>query len=76
MGKERKTNEMIDEIKETKLMPDSEMVPAMYCINGKATCKAIDTKQICQCFLCPLWDEYDLLHSKPMRYYCRDGAAK
>ncbi|MGB8232728.1 MAG: DUF2769 domain-containing protein [Methanobacterium sp.] len=55
---------------------DKETLPGMYCAKGEATCTVLDTKQICQCYSCPLWTEYDLLHGKPMKYFCRDVAAK
>jgi hypothetical protein len=53
-----------------------QAVRGMYCANGEATFTGLDTKQICQCYSCPLWTEYDLLHGKLMKYFCRDGAAK
>ena len=54
---------------------DQEIV-GMYCANGKTTSTVLDKKQICQCYRCPLWTEYDLLHGNPMKYFCRDVAAK
>ncbi len=71
-----KTIEIMPKIKETNMVESPEMFPGMYCVNGKTSCRNLDTKQICQCHSCPLWTEYDLLHGKPMRYFCRDGAAE
>lgn len=39
--KRMKAMEMMPKIKETKMMPEPEMVPGMYCANGKATCTDI-----------------------------------
>jgi len=74
--KRMKAMKMMPKIKETKMMPEPEMVPGMYCVNGKATCTDIDTKQMCQCNICLLWKEFDLPHGEPTGYYCRDGTAK
>ena len=74
--KKMKAMEMMPKIKETKMMPSPEMVPGMYCANGKATCTDIDTKKMCQCTICPLWEEYDLAKGEPKGYFCRDGIAK
>jgi hypothetical protein len=71
-----KQKEIEPEIEEKTIISDPVTVPGMYCVKGKSTCGDLDTKQICQCFLCPLWTEYDLLHGEPMRYFCRDGVAK
>ena len=74
--KNEKTADIIPKIKENDMITTPEMLPGMYCVNGKTTCRNLDTKQICQCYRCAIWTEYDLLHDEPMRYYCRDGSAK
>ncbi len=55
------------------MMPTTEDVPGVYCANGAAVCKDIDTTQMCVCGNCPVWEEYNLSGEKPMGYYCRDG---
>lgn len=52
---------------------DEERVPGLYCSTGRATCQDIDTKKVCKCNECPIWDEYGLV---PQRYFCRDGSAQ
>ena len=69
--KMEKAREMMDKAMTTK----PEDVPLLYCASGIATCKDIDTSQMCICGDCPLWEEYNLPSLKPMGYYCRDGAA-
>jgi hypothetical protein len=60
----------------TKNPLQREDIPGMYCSTGTATCKDLDTKQMCMCMSCPIWSEYKLASGKPMGYFCRDGAAK
>lgn len=55
---------------------DSERVPGVYCATGQATCNDIDTKKVCKCNECPIWDQYDLKLCKPGRYFCKNGVAK
>ena len=55
--------------------PNPGDVPGLYCASGAATCKDIATRQMCICGDCPIWKEYNLLSSKPLGYYCRDGKA-
>ncbi|PKL66151.1 MAG: DUF2769 domain-containing protein [Methanobacteriales archaeon HGW-Methanobacteriales-1] len=74
--KKMKAMEMMPKLKESKMMPEPEMVPGMYCANGKATCTDIDVSKMCQCNMCPLWKENDLPNGEPMGYFCRDGAAR
>ncbi len=50
-------------------------MPGLYCSIGTATCKDIDTKQICICGSCPVFTDYQLATHQPMGYYCRDGLA-
>ena len=52
---------------------DEERVPGLYCSTGKAICQDIDTKKVCKCNECSIWDEYKL---EPQRYFCRDGSAR
>jgi hypothetical protein len=74
--KKMKAMEMMPKLKESKMMPDPEMVPGVYCANGKAACTDIDTSKMCNCNQCALWKEYDLPNGEPMGYFCRDGAAR
>jgi NifB/MoaA-like Fe-S oxidoreductase len=55
---------------------DSERVPGVYCATGQATCNDIDTKKVCKCNECTIWDENNLKFRQPGRYFCRDGEAK
>jgi len=52
---------------------DEERVPGLYCSTGKASCDDIDTKQVCKCNECPIWNNYKLTSQ---RYFCRDGEAE
>ncbi len=74
--KRRKVKQLMPKINETKKMPNSDMVPDVYCASGKTSCTDIDTTKMCQCNKCPLWKEYDLPYGEPMGYYCRDGSAE
>lgn len=58
--------------------PDSGSVngPGMYCVTGRSSCGDLNTKEICQCYRCQFWTEYDLLHGEPMRYFCSKGVSK
>ena len=55
--------------------PNTADIPGDYCATGVATCKDIDTKQICICGSCPVFTDYQLATHQPMGYYCRDGLA-
>jgi len=55
---------------------DSVRVPGVYCATGRAACKDIDTKKVCKCNECIIWNENNLKFSQPERYFCRDGEAK
>ncbi len=57
-------------------VPKSQEVPGLYCSAGIAACKGLDTRQMCICGGCPIFEEYNLAGGKPMFYYCRDGVAK
>ncbi|MBU4535727.1 MAG: DUF2769 domain-containing protein [Euryarchaeota archaeon] len=69
-----KMQDMMPKMMESKMMPDPEMVPGMYCATGKSSCGDIDTNKRCICNECALWEEYDLPNQKPKGFYCRDGA--
>ncbi|UTB34071.1 MAG: DUF2769 domain-containing protein [Methanobacterium sp. ERen5] len=62
------------EANETDSSPSK--IPGMYCVTGRSSCGDLNTKEICQCYRCQLWTEYDLLHGKPMRYFCSQGVSK
>ena len=66
----------VQEMMESKKMPDAEMVPGVYCATGKASCSDLDVSKMCQCNECPLWEECDLISGQPMGYFCRDGKAE
>lgn len=68
--------EIEPKIEEKETVSSSENVPGMYCVTGRSSCGDLNTKEICQCYRCPLWTEYDLLHGEPMRYFCSKGVAK
>lgn len=55
--------------------PKPQDVPKLYCSSGKATCKDIDTRQMCICGACPVWHKFKLSGAKPSMYFCRDGSA-
>lgn len=74
--KKMKAMEMIPKIKETKMMPKPEMVPGMYCANGKGVCNDVDFSKMCICNDCNVWKENNLANGQPMGYFCRDGEAK
>lgn len=52
---------------------DEGRVPGLYCTTGHASCKDIDTKKVCKCNECSIWDEYKL---DPQRHFCKQGKAK
>ncbi len=76
--KEKKINamEMMPKIKESKKMPQPEMIPGMYCATGKGTCDDVDFTKMCQCNLCAIWKENKLDQGEPMGYFCRDGETR
>ncbi|HWR26669.1 MAG TPA: DUF2769 domain-containing protein [candidate division Zixibacteria bacterium] len=49
--------------------------PGVYCSTGIAGCRDLDTRQICICGGCQVFEKYNLAGRKPMFYYCRDGMA-
>ncbi len=61
---------------DSPMMMSPERVPGVYCSTGKAVCEDIDTKKVCKCNECPIWNENLLENSKPDRYFCRNGKAK
>lgn len=69
--------EMFNKTKNIKIETmKAEDFPGIYCSSGFASCKDIDTKQMCICGSCPVWAEYDLAGGKPRGYFCRYGIAK
>lgn len=66
---------MMNNPKMSDMMPKTADIPGLYCSGGIAFCKDIDTKQMCICGSCPVWEEYNLSKGKPLNYYCRDGRA-
>lgn len=74
--KKMKAMEMMPKIKESKMMPEPEMIPGMYCASGKSTCHDSDFSKMCICNECMVWKENSLANGKPMGYFCRDGEAE
>jgi hypothetical protein len=56
--------------------PKPQDTPRLYCSSGKAICKDIDTKQMCICGVCSVWNKFKLAGAKPPMYFCRDGTAR
>ena len=61
---------------DSPMMMSPERVPGVYCSTGKAVCEDIDTKKVCKCNECPIWNKNSLENSRPDRYFCRNGKAK
>ena len=55
---------------------EPQIVPALYCSSGVASCKDIDTDQDCLCPSCAVFIENDLDKGQPADHYCRDGKAR
>ena len=51
-------------------------VPGVYCASGKTSCDDLYFHEECKCVECPVFTENELMDSKPMGYYCRDGPAE
>jgi hypothetical protein len=66
----------MQEMMQKKEMPESDMVPVLYCASGKAVCTDLDFDRMCQCNYCGVWKENDLENGEPMGYFCRDGEAR
>lgn len=57
------------------MSPEPEEFPGMYCANGKAACKDIDTNKKCKCVDCEVWKENELELKQPTTYFCKNGKA-
>ena len=57
-------------------LPNPNEVPRLYCSGGAATCKDLDTGQMCICGTCPVWADYKLMTGKPSMYFCKDGKSR
>jgi len=66
----------MQEMMQKKKMPESDVVPGVYCASGKTVCTDIDFDQTCLCPNCGVWKENDLENGEPLGYYCRDGEAR
>ncbi len=64
-----KMMDMLQNMKETDLMPEPAHIAGIYCSIGKSTCPDIDTDQKCQCGKCPVFKENQLTTG----YYCKLG---
>ena len=60
---------------DSPMMMGPDRVPGLYCSTGKAICNDIDTKKVCKCNECPIWNQNSLKSSIPGRYFCREGKA-
>ena len=60
---------------DSPMMMGPDRVPGLYCSTGKAVCKDIDTKKVCKCNECLIWNQKSLKSSIPGRYFCKDGKA-
>jgi hypothetical protein len=56
-------------------MPESDVVPGMYCALGKTACTDLDFDRFCQCNYCDVWKENNLENGKPFGYFCKNGEA-
>lgn len=56
-------------------VPESQMVPGVYCSAGYATCRDLDPNRECICKTCAVWEEYKLKNAKTIMYYCNNGRA-
>jgi len=61
---------------DSPMMMGPDRVPGLYCSTDKAVCKDIDTKKVCKCIECPIWNEKSLEEGTPSRYFCKNGKAK
>lgn len=57
-------------------VPKSQDIPGVYCSIDIAACNDLDTKQMCICGGCAVWQEYDLNSGEPIYYYCKNGRAR
>jgi len=60
---------------DSPMMMGPDRYPGLYCTNGKANCSDIDTKKVCKCNECQIWNEKSLEKSIPGRYFCKNGKA-
>ncbi len=65
----------MQEILQSEKDPKPEDYPGMYCANGKADCRDIDTLKNCVCPDCAVHKKYDLDNAEPSFLYCKDGKA-
>lgn len=77
-AKEKMINmqEIMQGEQEEKPSLNPEEFPGMYCTNGQAVCKDIDTSQYCICENCAIHKEYDLDNANPTFLYCKEGKAQ
>jgi hypothetical protein len=61
---------------DSPMMMGPDRVPAVYCSTGKATCEDIDTRKVCKCTECPVWNDNSLKNTAPGTYFCRDGKVR
>ena len=54
-------------------IPESDVVPGVYCASGKTGCSDLDFDQTCQCNYCGNGKKKDLENGKIMGFFCRDG---
>lgn len=56
---------------DSPMMMEPDKVPGLYCATGKATCKDINTKRVCKCVECPIWNEKSLKYNETSSYFCK-----
>jgi len=56
--------------------PKPEDYPGMYCTNGNAVCKDLDTEKNCICNECMVYKEFGLENAHPNFLFCGNGKAK
>lgn len=61
---------------DSPMMLGPDKFPGLYCSTGTATCQDIDTKKVCKCTECPIWNEKSLNKYSPGRYFCKDGSVR
>ncbi len=53
-----------------------QIIPALYCSSGFASCKDIDPERSCICGACDVYNNYRLGNEQPLDHFCKNGNAK
>lgn len=67
---------IINQDLDSPMMLGQDKVPGVYCSTGTAICKDIDTRKVCKCNECPVWNEFSLKEQDNNRYFCKNGKVK